>query len=108
MPVIGVDIDGVLCSEERTFEKTLAVPLEGARDALVDLAAAGNVIVLYSARGWEYYAATVAWLRKHEMPYDQLILGKPIFDFFIDDRAISHVSWNQTRKSLASLGVLTE
>jgi uncharacterized HAD superfamily protein len=94
--VIGIDIDGVLCSEERTFERPLAIVQAGAKDFLITLRKRGDVIILWTGRGWEQYKVTVDWLERNELPFDQLIMGKPIFDFFIDDRAIRHVDWGRT------------
>ena len=96
MAVIGIDIDGVLCSEERTFERPLAIIQEGAKDFLLTLKQRGDVVILWTGRGWEQYKVTLDWLERHGIPFDQLIMGKPIFDFFIDDRAIRHVTWEQT------------
>lgn len=96
MAVIGIDIDGVLCSEERTFERSLATPQDRAREFLQELRNRGDVIVLWTGRGWEQYKVTIDWLHRHGFPFDQLIMGKPIFDFFIDDRAIRHLDWEST------------
>jgi hypothetical protein len=40
---------------------------------------------------------TVEWLTLNDIPYDQLILGKPQGDFWIDDRAIEFKSWDSVR-----------
>jgi hypothetical protein len=41
-------------------------------------------------------------LEKFEIPYDELVFGKPIADMYIDDRAI-----NPYRNDLKSLGLIT-
>jgi len=30
---------------------------------------------------------TMKWLETHRIPYDELILGKPVADLYIDDRS---------------------
>jgi len=49
----------------------------------------GNVIILNTARLWHDYDVTVEWLKKHDVYYDQLIMAKPLGDFYIDDHNLS-------------------
>lgn len=91
--VVAIDIDGTICTEERTFERPLAKPLPGALEALQMIKANNNVIILWTGRGWEQYRVTKQWLDDHDFPYDQIIMGKPIVNVFIDDRARHFKSW---------------
>ena len=100
-----VDLDGVICTEERTFDRPLAKPLDGAREALSALRAAGHTIIIYTGRGWPEYRATKQWLDDNGMPYDQIHMGKPIADIWIDDRALRFADWNQALKDLNGMGV---
>ena len=93
--VIMIDIDGTVCSEEKTFERVLALPLEGAVNSVNELFKAGNTIIFWTARGWEQYRITKHWLDSHGFLYHQLLMGKPIVDLFIDDRARQFVGWNK-------------
>ena len=93
--IIAVDIDGTICTEERTFERSLAIPLEGAVEAVSLLKRNKNTVILWTARGWEQYKVTIKWLSDHGFEYDQLIMGKPIVDFFIDDRARQFKGWRE-------------
>lgn len=34
-----------------------------------------------------------AWLQKHEVPYDQIVFGKPFADAYVDDKAVSLEEW---------------
>jgi uncharacterized HAD superfamily protein len=104
--VIGIDLDGVLCSEEKTFEKTLAVINPGAREFTLEAREAGHTIVVWTARGWEQYRVTLRWLEDNGIEFDQLIMGKPIFDVFIDDRAVAHRSWTVSRQEVSNRGLL--
>ena len=92
---IMVDMDGVLSTEERVFDRPLAKPLDGAKEALAKLKAAGHTIVIYTARGWAEYNVTKAWLDQNGMTYDAIHMGKPIAHVWIDDRAIRFKNWEQ-------------
>jgi len=91
--IILVDMDGVICTEEKTFERPLAKPLPGARDSLNALRNAGHKIVVYTARTWSELEVTKKWLEDNEIPYDGIHMGKPVADRFIDDRAIGFTNW---------------
>jgi ribonucleotide monophosphatase NagD (HAD superfamily) len=97
---IMVDLDGVICSEERVFDRPLATPIPGAKEALAKLKAAGHTIIVYTARGWAEYNVTKRWLDEHGMTYDALHMGKPIAHVWIDDRAIQFRSWDQALDQL--------
>lgn len=100
---IFVDLDGVVCTEERTFERALAKPMEGAREALASLRAAGHTIVIYTGRGWPEYRMTKDWLDQHGMSYDAIHMGKPIANVWIDDRALRFTSWAETIRQLGEM-----
>ncbi len=91
--VLAIDIDGTICTEERTFERPLAKPVAGAVEAIRLLKENDNTIIFWTARGWEQYKVTKLWLDNYGFVYDQLIMGKPIVDCIIDDRARQFISW---------------
>jgi ribonucleotide monophosphatase NagD (HAD superfamily) len=93
---IMVDLDGVISTEERVFERPLAQLIPGAREALEKLKAAGHTIVVYTARGWAELKVTKKWLDDHGVPYDAIHMGKPIAHLWIDDRALRFTNWNDT------------
>ena len=95
-----IDLDGTICSEEKQFSRSLAIPIKGAAESLRLLKADGHIIIIYSARAWAEYEMTVEWLKLNDIPYDQLILGKPQGDYWIDDRAIEFNSWDSVRSRL--------
>lgn len=91
---VMVDLDGVLCTEEAFFDRPLAEPIDGAREAIAKLRAAGYIVVVYTARGWNEKRLTERWLAEHGFEYDGLHMGKPVADYWIDDRAIRFTDWN--------------
>ena len=95
-----IDIDGTICEEKPTFEKSLAKVNEGAVETINYLYNKGVFIILYTARGWAEYSMTVNWLNTHNIKFDTLICGKPIYDYWIDDRAIEFTSWEDILQRL--------
>ena len=84
-----VDMDGVICEEGPTFERSLAREIPGARARLEALRDAGYRIILHTARSWSELAVTEEWLYERGIFYDQLVMGKPVADILVDDRAVS-------------------
>lgn len=95
-----IDLDGTLCTEEKQFSRTLASPLEGAAESIQKLRSQGHTIIIYSARTWAEYEVTVKWLADNAIPFDQLVLGKPQGDYWIDDRAITFENWQKIMEKL--------
>jgi len=89
-------LDGTICSEEKTFSRSLAKPIEGALESINKLYDQGHTIIIYTARSWQEYEMTDHWLKFNKFKYNQLIMGKPIGDFWIDDRAIKFSNWHDT------------
>ena len=90
-----IDLDGTICSEEKQFSRALAKIKDGAKESLEKLRDKGYKIIIYSARTWAEYEMTENWLKTNKVPYDQIILGKPQGDYWIDDRAIRFRSWDK-------------
>jgi SAM-dependent methyltransferase len=92
---IVLDLDGVICEEKSTFERSLAKPIVGAIESIHVLKQQGHRIFIYTARSWSEYNMTVAWLDKYGISYDELLMGKPIADLWVDDRCLRFSSWAQ-------------
>lgn len=88
------DLDNTLCVEMPTFERSLARPLPGAVENINKLFYAGHTIIIYSARSWSEYAMTKKWLDDNNFHYEQLLLGKVGYDYWIDDRALQFTNWD--------------
>lgn len=97
---IIIDMDGTICTEEKTFSRSMAVPLDNAVESINQLYEEGHIIIIYSARTWMEYEMTVNWLLKYGVKYHQLILGKPVGDVWIDDRAITCNGWESVNQRL--------
>jgi uncharacterized HAD superfamily protein len=96
---IVIDLDGTICTEEKTFEKFLASPNKNSVSVINDLFEK-YFIIIYTARGWAEYNMTKKWLDNYGIKYDILMCGKPIYDYWIDDRAIKFEGWEQINEQL--------
>jgi len=91
---ICVDIDGIIAIETKGFGKDYypkRTPNTYTIETLQDYYRRGFKIILYSARYQEDKKMTEVWLKKHNVPYDELILGKPQAEFYADDRATNQL-----------------
>jgi capsule biosynthesis phosphatase len=108
MATICVDLDGVVANfktEGQTYADVQ--PLPGAVEKMRLLKAHGHRIILYSARHMKTCQGNVGlvlarvggitldWLKRHEVPYDEIYFGKPWADVYIDDNAFRFRSWEE-------------
>ena len=96
-----VDIDGTICthdSPDTPYEE--AKPIKERIDFFNKLFDAGHDITYWTARGTvtgiDWYDLTkkqlISWGAKHH----DLILGKPAYDLYIDDKSINTRRWEET------------
>jgi hydroxymethylpyrimidine pyrophosphatase-like HAD family hydrolase len=83
------DIDNTICDERKTFERCLASPKDNIINLINKLYEKNDTIILYTARSWAEFKMTEHWLHNHNVKYNLLLCGKPIYDYWIDDRAIN-------------------
>jgi histidinol phosphatase-like enzyme len=83
------DLDGVLATEEKTFEKSLAKPIQNNIDILNQLYDCGHTIIIHTARGWAEFKMTDNWLNANNIHRHSLVMGKPIADVYVDDKALN-------------------
>jgi capsule biosynthesis phosphatase len=101
---IVMDVDGTLCTKRRPDESyTDILPREDVVAALKDYRERGFYVILATSRNMNTYNGNVglitanttktlfAWLDQHEVPYDELHIGKPWAGkggFYVDDKAV--------------------
>ena len=105
---VCIDIDGTICETDSSKEYAEVSPIRGARVALIALKQEGHHIILFTARHMKTCKgdADLAenkqrgtlewWLGYHEIPYDELIFGKPYADIYIDDKGYKFEDWGDT------------
>ena len=107
---ICIDLDGVICQlkkEGQTYDQLEPVP--GAIEKLKQLKEAGHYIIIQTARHMKTCegnigrvlarigAATLNWLEKNNVPYDEIYFGKPWAQIYIDDNAFRFESWDSIK-----------
>ena len=90
---LAIDFDGTIRSWDTNK------PLEGAREALCSLREQGHRIVIHSCNSKQFIED---WMHDHGIPFDFIFEKKPIANYYIDDRAIAHTSWEDTMKRICS------
>lgn len=91
MCVVFCDIDGTICTHEKDYND--AKPLPEKIDAMNRMYDEGKMIVYWTSRGVgsgiDWQATTERQLCEWGVKYHKLRLDKPLFDLFIDDRAMN-------------------
>ena len=98
------DLDNTICTPGATHDTynryVLAKPIPQTIGRMRQLYAEGHTIIIHTARRMVTHngdvdaivadvgEVTVKWLEKHEVPYHQLVFGKPYGDYYVDDKAV--------------------
>ena len=89
---IYVDIDNTVFKTEGTSYED-SVPMPRRIEKINKLYESGNTIVYWNARGTgsgkDYSKLTEDQLRKSGAKFHNLLMGKPVYDLFIDDKNIN-------------------
>lgn len=95
--IIYVDIDNTICTTSGT-DYVNATPCYDKIDIINKLFDKKHEIVYWTARGSgsgiDYYELTNKQLQEWGVKYDKLLLGKPPYDLFIDDKTINKIDKN--------------
>ncbi|WP_200868184.1 HAD family hydrolase [Deinococcus phoenicis] len=101
---IVMDIDGTLCPikrKDQSYEDL--VPIPEVVETLISYKMQGFYIILHTARNMRTHNGNMglimantakqllAWLDKHQVPYDEIFFGKPWpgrGGFYVDDKTI--------------------
>jgi|TARA_R110000744_G_scaffold26256_4_gene64741 hypothetical protein len=92
--IIYVDIDGTICeTAEKGLDYSKSYPIKERISKINDLYASGNTIIYWTARGTvtgvDWRDVTLKQFEEWGVNYHSLVMGKPHFDLFIDDKNIN-------------------
>lgn len=99
------DLDGTICTQQKSGEYHLAKPIPEMIQKVNDLYDQGHKIVIHTARGMNTYHGFVElveqallepthdWLETNGVRYHELYMGKPPGDFYIDDKGVNSVDF---------------
>ena len=113
---ICIDLDGVICQLRKPGESYQDLqPVLGAIEKLRALKAAGHYLIICTARHMKTCegnvgqviarqgGVTLEWLKRFDVPYDELHFGKPHAQIYIDDNALRFESWDSIAGDGSSL-----
>jgi len=84
--VLNIDYDGVLTTGEYTNDPN---PEQAMIDRVKELYMQGHLIIIWTARLWDFAPFLASWLTKHSVPFHGLRMDKGGSDFYLDDKMIS-------------------
>lgn len=100
---IVIDLDGTLTVHDPATSYAEQRPRHSVVESLRRYKEAGYIIVIHTARNMRTFAGNlgqinvhtlpsiIEWLREHEVPFDEIVIGKPWCGhegFYVDDRAV--------------------
>jgi len=113
---ICLDLDGVICQlreDDQSYEELH--PVDGAIEKIKELKNNGHYIIIHTARRMKTHGGnlpkviadigkiTLDWLDKYDIPYDEIIFGKPWAQVYIDDNAMRFISWDDIKSDGSNL-----
>jgi len=84
---VAVDIDGVLTKETGGHDYEYRTSVFGAIKKVNALVFSGYKVVLFSSRYEQDREVTLQWLEQNNVLFHELILGKPQYNYMVDDRS---------------------
>lgn len=88
--VIDID-DTILQSEFENGEYKIVKVFQKEIDKINDLFHKGVCIIMYTGRSWGQYAVTKKQLWDIGLKYNELVMGKPVGDYYIDSDSLKSV-----------------
>ena len=113
---IVFDLDGVICELKKPSESySEVIPKKKVIQKMRNLKNEGHYLIIHTARHMRTCEGNVAkvvekigkvteeWLEKWNVPYDELIFGKPYGDIYIDDLGVEFSNNEELGKKLESI-----
>jgi len=103
---IFIDLDNTLCSTNNSDYEN-SKPIIERINKVNKLKEQGNIITIWTARGsksgLDHTELTKRQLNEWNINYDKLILGKPSYDLYIDDKSVNvDEYWKHPTKNIQS------
>jgi hypothetical protein len=102
--IIYIDIDETICSKSKDLNYKNAIPWYDRIGDVNKLFDEGHTIIFWTARGTktgiDWKELTEKQLNDWGVKYHELIMGKPAYDIFIDDKNYNSNQWNNIIKSI--------
>jgi hypothetical protein len=85
----SIDLDGVLCVSGPPEKYPIASPIKENINKVNALYDKGYNIIVHTGRSWGSYDLTKTWLVKNGVKHTELVMGKVVAHYYIDDRNAS-------------------
>lgn len=118
---ICIDLDGVITQLREPGQNYGELkPVPGAIEKLKQLKASGHYIIIFTARHMKTCngnvgavlarqgKATLDWLHRYQIPYDEITFGKPWADVYLDDNAHRFTGWEAINGDGSTFGLSAE
>jgi len=83
----AIDLDGTLTAGGPPFWDGEPLPNIDMINVVREIYQSGNIVIIWTARQWEYAPLTVGWLIKHRVPFHGIQMAKGGADVYVDDKA---------------------
>lgn len=84
--IVNVDLDNTLTCGEPAWDGIEPTPHIEHIEIIRELYFQGHIIIIHTARLWEWSCETVGWLIKNKVPFHGIMMGKPGTDYYFDDK----------------------
>jgi hypothetical protein len=88
------DLDGTICPAVAEEDFLTVEPFVGAKEVLKTLKESGHTVIIYTARDPKWKSITEFWLQDKGIPCDELIMGKPFANIYIDNKGYRFTRWS--------------
>jgi len=85
----AVDLDDTLAKNSGFPYFVLGEPVWENVHKAINVYHAGYKLVIHTSRHWSDYEAIENWLDNYQIPFKQIICGKPMVKRYIDDKGIN-------------------
>jgi hypothetical protein len=91
--IVYIDIDNTICENGTSNDYSVAQPIKENIAIANSLYKSGHTIVYWTARGSgtgkDWSEVTASQFKQWGVLYHEIKFGKPIYDIFIDDKALT-------------------
>ncbi len=99
-----IDFDNTIADNSKVDFPDIGEPFDGVKEALEELKEKGWILNIFSARSNDDGGTKKIkeFMEEHDIPYNEILEGKPHAEYYIDDRAVEFSDWKQVLKDVSS------
>ena len=95
--IIYIDVDETICNTPDNRDYAQSTPIQANIEKANHYYDQGHTIIYWTARGSgsgkDWRETTICQLKDWGVNYHELKFGKPVYDLFIDDKAMNTNDW---------------